>query len=388
MLLTLLLLATQPAAVVTTSEGAASIVVDGLPRTLGVDPALQRKLQDLIDVSRPQRGALVFADIATGRVLAIAEHDEIDAAHASAGLRPLAYAASVFKLVTMSALLRQGINVDDVVCSSGGQTRIYGRDLVDAPCVRSWRCIRVEDAVPWSQNVTMAKLAGRHLTPALLTAEAERLGLVVPDGDSDSPKEPPPSTSLGLQSFASIPTDDLQGFATTAAGFGEVRLSGLDAVRLARTMATGSDSPLLLFADDVPAFAPRPVLDDRSRHLLQGMMLATTTRGTATRALHGQVKVPKELRGEPWSVDVAIAAKTGTYTDRVASQDVTWLMGFFPAQDPQVAFAVVVINDEWLWYVRALEVARAALASYLQLHPERGTQRLAKSATPSSSSTQ
>ena len=383
MLALVLCLATQPSAVITAADGSAVVVVDGSPRTLAVDPTLQRKLQDLVDVSRPQRGAVVFVDIKSGRVLSLAEHDEIDPAHASAGLRPLAYAASVFKLVTMSALLRTGLSVDDVVCSSGGQTRIYPRDLIDAPWRQS-RCVRVEDAVPWSQNVTMAKLTGRHLTPALLAEEVERFGLIVPDADSDSAPEPPPSTSLGLQSFAVIPDDDVQTFAGTGAGFGQVRLSGLDAARIARTMATGTDSPLLLFADEVPGFAPREVLDARQRQLLQGMMLATTTRGTATNALHGHVKIPKELRGAPWAVDVAIAGKTGSYTDRVASQDISWFMGFFPAQDPQVAFAVVVINDEWLWYTRALEIARASIASYLVLHPEMRSQRVATQGSSSS----
>ena len=116
MLVLLLCLATQPSAVITAADGSAFVVVDGAPRALGVDPVLQRQLQDLVDVSRPQRGAVVFVDVKTGRVLSIAEHDEVDAAHGSAGLRPLAYAASVFKVVTMSALLRKGVSVDDVVC--------------------------------------------------------------------------------------------------------------------------------------------------------------------------------------------------------------------------------------------------------------------------------
>lgn len=119
------------------------------------------------------------------------------------------------------------------------------------------------------------------------------------------------------------------------------------------------------------------------------MMLAATTRGTATRALHGSIKVPKELRGEPWDVDVAVAGKTGSLTDREVDQDTSWIMGFFPAQDPKVAFAVVVINDEWLWYVRALELARASIATYLELHPELRTRTLVQKASlPSSTSTQ
>ena len=372
--------AAQPAAIVTADDGSASVVVDGAARSLNVEPALQRRLQALVHVARPRRGAVVFADVDSGRVLAIAEHDEVDPAHASAALRPLAHAASVYKLVTMSALLRNGIDLDETICTSGGVTRISSRDLRDAPW-RDTRCVAVENAVPWSQNVVMAKLTGRHLTPQLLIDESERFGLVVADGDSAAPPDPPPVTSLSLPSFAVIPDDDLQTFVKTGAGFGEVRLSGLDAVRVARTVATGEDAPLLLFSDDAPTFAKRRVLDDKQQKLLTSMMLAATTRGTATRALHGSIKVPKELRGQPWTVDVAIAGKTGTITDREVDEDTTWLMGFFPAQDPQVAFAVVVINDEWLWYVRALELARASLATYLELHPELKTKTLVQRST-------
>lgn len=384
MLALALFLVTQPAAIVTEADGRAHVLVDGAVRELGVEPALQKEIQRLVDVARPQRGAVVFADIDSGRILAIGEHDERDPAHASAGLRPLAHAASVFKLVTMSALLRQGVNINESICTSGGQTRIFNRDLRDAPW-RDQRCIRIEDAVPWSQNVVMAKLTGRYLTPALLGEEAERFGLIVPDGDSALP-DPPTSTSIGLPSFAVVPDDDAYGFARTGAGFGEVRLSGVDAVRLARVVATGEDAPLVLFAGEQPGFEKRRVLDDKQQRLLTSMMFAATTRGTATRALHGSVKVPKELRGEPWSVDIAIAGKTGSLTDREVDQDTSWIMGFFPAQNPKVAFAVVVINDEWLWYVRALELARASIATFLLQHPELKQERLV-SATPSTKTT-
>lgn len=378
--------AAQPAAIVTDDSGHATVVVDGTARSLGVDPELQKRISALVHISRPQRGAVVFADVDSGRILAIGEHDEVDPTRASAGLRPLAHAASVYKLITMSALIRQGIDLDETICTSGGVTRIYPKDLRDAPW-RDHRCIQIENAVPWSQNVVMAKLTGRYLTPQLLIEETERYGLVVADADSAAPPNPPPSTSLSLSSLAVIPDDDLQTFARTGAGFGEVRLSGIDAVRMARVVATGEDAPLLLFADEKPGFKKHRVLDDKQQKLLSSMMLAATTRGTATRALHGQVKVPKELRGEPWGVDVAVAGKTGSLTDREVDQDTSWIMGFFPAQDPQVAFAVVVINDEWLWYVRALELARASIATYLELHPELRTRTLVQKTSLSSSST-
>ena len=74
-----------------------------------------------------QLGEVVVQTTRAGRVLAMVEHSE-----AAPGLRGLPVkavfpAASVFKLVTASALLDEGVTPDDESCYHGGKRRVSAR---------------------------------------------------------------------------------------------------------------------------------------------------------------------------------------------------------------------------------------------------------------------
>ena len=343
--------------------------IGGRATALTLDPTLQQNMQSILDRGLPQWGAIVVVDTQTGRVLALAEHSQREPGRPGAAFRPIAKAASVFKLITVSALLRAGVDVEKQVCYSGGKTRLQPGDLADHP-KKVMRCIRMEDALPLSQNVAVAKLAGRYLTPKLLAEEAERFGVLVPDGESGA--EPSPALS-GIDmppSLAIIPQRDLFGFASASAGFGEVRLSALDAARMAAIVGNGGvDIPFTLVDGLAGRATPRRVLAEEQAQMLQGMLTATATRGTAARALHA-LRAPQVLKGIPWEVAMPVAGKTGSLTDRDVSLDTSWFMGTAPAPAPRIAFAVVIVNAEWIWHVRALEVARAALAVWLEANPQ------------------
>jgi cell division protein FtsI/penicillin-binding protein 2 len=348
--------------------------------TLTLEPALQKPLADDLRIGRPQWGATVILDVKTGKILAMAEASErepdLPAIGGGAAVRPLAQAASVFKIVTASALVRAGVPLSAEVCGSGGKTRIKPRNLEEGGA----RCVRFEDALPYSQNVAMAKLASRFLTPQKLVDEARLFGF---DRPLAADLEVTPST-------ASIPVDDDFTFATTAAGFGEVRLSALHGAVLAAVAGTGGllVHPRIIESvegevrpDELP---PERVLDEEQAQVLQAMMSATVSRGTAFAAFHGR----RTPYGKGAVIEVPVAGKTGSLTDRDADVDVTWFVGTAPAHDPKIAIATVVVNDEWLWHVRALDVATRALATYFRLHPEdkRVDAAVASSTQPSATS--
>ena len=327
--------------------------------TLTLDPSLHDALTTDLRMGRPQWGATVILDVETGKVLALAEHSEREPGVPGAATRPLGRAASVFKIVTASALVREEVPLSKVVCGSGGKTRLKMKNFMDEP---GGRCVRFEDIVPLSQNVTMGKLAGRYLTPDTLSQEARRFGF----GQRFAVDlEVEPST-------ADIP-EDLFGFAKTAAGFGEVRLSGLHGAVLAALVGNGGVlvAPRIIESvegDVMPIpREPERVLDEQHAAVLQAMMSAAVSRGTAHRAFHAATRSPY---GKPAVVDVPVAGKTGSLTDRDVDLDTTWFVGSAPAHDPKIAIATVIINDEWIWHVRALDVATRAVATYFRLHPE------------------
>src|SRR5205814_7699946 len=71
-------------------------------------------------------------------------------------------AASVFKLVTASALLAAGVTPDQKVCYHGGLRSITAANLQDDPR-HDRTCADLSFAVAESQNAIVAKLAHKYL---------------------------------------------------------------------------------------------------------------------------------------------------------------------------------------------------------------------------------
>jgi peptidoglycan glycosyltransferase len=327
---------------------------------LSVSPNLQRGLEKLLADFHVPMGAVVLLEPRTGRVLALAQHAESE--HAAGGpvaLRAIAPAASVFKIVTSAALLERGVTPDSEVCFHGGKHRIQKALLADDPR-RDRRCLTLSSALAKSANVVFAKLAGRDLSPEQLRVEANRFlfNSEIPFGWHVEP------------SPAVVP-DDPFALATTAAGFGPVRLSPLHGALIAAIVANRGTLVPPRIIDGVEGAAlpqpaePRRVVPHDVAAALARMMRTTTTDGTARKAFRRD----RWDRRSPLN-DVAVAGKTGSLSDRHPFRDYSWFVGFAPAEDPQVAVAAVVVN-ELVWRIKAPFVAREALAAYFAGEAER-----------------
>src|SRR5439155_6591682 len=109
----------------------------------------------------------------------------------------------------------------------------------------------------------------------------------------------------------------------------------------------------------LPAAAPprRAIAEDAARTLGR-MMINTTEWGSAVRAFH-DAKSHRRLLGR-----VRVAGKTGTLNGDDPFLAYSWFVGFAPADDPKIAFAVLLArsdeND-----IRAAEVARALVGAWI-----------------------
>jgi cell division protein FtsI/penicillin-binding protein 2 len=315
---------------------------------LTLDPALQARLERSLASYAVPWGATVLLEPATGRILAMAEHSRAEPGRSGLALSALAPAASIFKLVTAAALLERGVSPADQVCFHGGRHRLQPRLLADDPR-RDRRCLTLEAAFGHSANVAFAKLAGRGLDAQLLRAVASRFLF-----DAEIPfvrKVEISSARIEEEPFA---------LASTAAGFGPVRLSPLHGALLAAIVANGGVFvPPALVEEAEGAPAPEPpapwrVVDEQVAGALQEMMRATVTEGTARRTF---LRARGPLRG------VAVAGKTGSLSEASPYRDYSWFVGYAPAHRPEVAIATVVVNER-LWRVRAPTLAREALEAY------------------------
>jgi cell division protein FtsI/penicillin-binding protein 2 len=323
-----------------------ALLNDGRRAQLTLDPELQTLAEKLLDEARAPRGAIVVMS-PDGKVLALAGRRTDEPKGGKAGtldpalaLEPWAPAASVFKLVTASALVAGGTGGDTSVCYHGGIRSVSESNLRDDK--RDNVCQSLTFGVAHSNNAIVGKLAYQKLEPATLSQMAKDLGLASPPKDALALHAP-------LGELALPETKDLD-FAKAAAGFQGSKLSALGGALLATTFADAGEQPAPRIIESIagdPATSPAPhrVLPEPIAKQVSQMMVATCEYGSASRAF-GRHRA------------ITVAGKTGTLTrTEPFYMEHSWFVGYAPAEKPQVVVSVVLGNPE-SWHLRAQEAAR------------------------------
>lgn len=329
---------------------------DGTNAVLTVDPDLQKHIENLFAKYDVPAGGLVAIEPNTGRVLAYVGYEAGKGVSADVVTDPAPPAASVFKIVTASALLDAGVKSSTSVCYGGGMRGLGPADLVDSPQRDRW-CATLADALGYSINAIFAKLADRHLSEESMTQYVSAFGF----GQRlpfDLPANPSP---------ADVPHSRLER-ARMAAGFWHSQLSPLHGALLASTIANDGGMPYAAIVDRIEApsgqtlyqHTPRTfrqVLPRQTARAAGEMMTRTVTHGTAKKAFW-------DPRGRPFLPGIGVAGKTGTLSRANPYRRYTWWVGYAPVDDPQIAVASLVVNEP-KWRIKASYVAREALRQYL-----------------------
>jgi cell division protein FtsI/penicillin-binding protein 2 len=325
---------------------------------LTLDPDLQRSAKAAMRRYNIPEAGVVMLEAQTGKVLVYASHVEKGAAF-DVNLKAEAPAASVFKVVTGAALIEQaGLNAKTEQCYNGGKSRIEAEELIDDPRRDKW-CASLASAMGRSINVVFARLAQKHLTPETLTAMGGALGFGAPV-PFVVPNEAP---------SIEIPADPLE-FARSSAGFWHTTLSPLSAAVLAQTVANGGVAlqPRIvqsvqrggepIWQDKGEPITLRRAIKGQTATELRKMMVQTVASGSAFKAFH-------DGSGKELIPNVQIAGKTGTLTRYKDERHYTWFVGFAPAEQPEVAVSVLVVNTP-IWRIKASELAREVLGKYFE----------------------
>ncbi|HEX3764223.1 MAG TPA: penicillin-binding transpeptidase domain-containing protein [Kofleriaceae bacterium] len=338
-----------------------ALLKDGRRAVLTLDPVLQSLAEKLLSEARAPRGAIV-AMAPDGRILALAGRRSEPAAKGSAeadwhlATDVWAPAASVFKLVTASALVAAGVDPSDKVCFHGGLRSVQESNLRDDK--RDSRCESLTYGVAHSNNAILGKLAFQKLAPAELTRFAHELGVA----------ESLPGAELhGIAGAIDIPAAHDLSFAQTAAGFSGSKLSAVGGALLAATFADDGEQPVpwLVTSIDgvaVPPPGKRRAVTSEIARAVGRMMQATCEFGSASRSFgrHQAVRV---------------AGKTGTLTrTEPFYMEHSWFVGYAPAEQPEIIVSVVLGNPE-NWHLRGHEAARRLIDRFLDHADRHGAPR-------------
>lgn len=321
----------------------------GRSARLTLEPAWQRATAALLVRHAMPRASVVVLDTETGRVLVWASR--------APGGRDLARdaeapAASVFKIVTGSALLANGMPAEAPTCYSGGFHRLMPADLTPDPA-RDRECVTLGEAFARSINTVFARRALEHLRPDLEAEAARRWGF-----GTDVPFDVPVARSVYL-----IPADTL-GFARTAAGFWNTTLSPLHGALLAQGIALHGElrRPWIVESlrgprgEELARGAQhtwRRAVTPEVAATLQRAMLRTVTDGTAFHSFH-------DPAGRLYLDGITVGGKTGTLTLDSPYTAYTWFVGNAEGAGRRLSFGVMVGNGP-NWRVKAATLARQVL---------------------------
>ncbi len=322
-------------------------MTDGHKATLTLDPTLQKLAEKLLAEGRAPRAAIV-AMAPDGRILALAgrrtesnEGGREGTRDATLATSPWAPAASVFKLVTASALLEAGVDPDDKICFHGGIRSVMTSNLTDSK--RDSRCETLGYGVAHSNNAILGKLAYQKLQPKTLASTAAKFGWTAPLGEL-----------AGSVGAIDVPPERDLDFAKVAAGFsantGGAKLSVLGGALVAATFAGDGKqpTPTLIAAIDgtaIPTPASHRVITAAHAREIAKMMMSTCESGSAAKSFG---------KGR----DVHAAGKTGTLTKTEPFyMEHSWFVGFAPVEKPEIVVSVLFGNAE-NWHLRGQEAAR------------------------------
>lgn len=345
---------------------------DGHRILLTIDPVLQDSALTIFRNREVPYAAAVVLDVRDNSVLALVGHSSMDSEVDPLEVATTAWApaASTFKLVTTAALLDAQLATPSTkVCFHGGLHGIEDADLRDDPA-RDTQCETLANAVAHSYNLVIGKLAMQQLPQDTLMGMAKALRF-----ETEIPFEIPVERSP-----AHIPADPIER-AKVAAGFWNVDLSPVHGAVLASILARGGvyQPPHIIAqvigpdgTDLTPALPKTDRVLNRDVALAVGeMMVGTTTAGTAKKSF-------RDAQGNDYIPGVTVAAKTGSLTGkRPPALNYNWLIGYAPADAPEIAFAVLLANEP-AWRIKAHYAGRRLVQIYLERRAEIARQRDAR----------
>jgi membrane peptidoglycan carboxypeptidase len=326
--------------------------------TLTIEPDVQEHLEKLFVQKHVPHGGVAMVEPSTGRVLALVSHSQEAPTIDKMARTPKAPSASVFKIVTAAALIESaGVSPTEKICYHGGTSSLSARNIKGDPG-RDHKCADLGDALAWSINSIMAKLAYKKLSRDDLEVWAQRFGY-----NTDIPFELPVQVSK-----ADIVDEPLER-ARLAAGFWHTYMSPLHGSLIAASVENDGVMmrPTLIDKYVAPSgetryeFEPRVlrrVMSKKTANILEKLLQGTADFGTARRYFGHSRRFPN---------DIQVAGKTGTLSNKDPYLGFTWFVGFGQKQGMKSAAVAGLACNNPKWWIKGHYAASEGLRKYYEV---------------------
>ena len=326
----------------------------------GVELTLRASMQEAAAAALGDRkGAVVALDAKTGAILALYSSPSFDPnalASRDAGEVQDAYATldadpknpmlnrtiseryapgSTFKVLTAIALIENGIADPDTRMNSPVSTTLPGTNT-EVSNIESSTCgdgnPTLTEAFARSCNTTFV-IASEKLTTQQLTDVTNRFGF---GREQEIPLTVIPSV---------FPSDaDSAQLAMSSIGQYTVQTTPMQMAQVAQTIANGGQMMTPYLIKQIVDADNQTIRKTKATEA--GRPISADTASKVTGMMKAVVSQPYGS-GTPMALpNVSVAAKTGTAETGDGDRANAWAIGFAPADNPQIAFAVIVEGDE------------------------------------------
>jgi len=340
---------------------------------LTLDPDLQRQAYESLAASPTGRGSAMAIDPKTGEILALATYpsydpnkvDEIfpklsrdpDAPLLNRATQSLYPPGSTFKVITAAAALEAGVRPSDEFFDPGHYD-LPGYRVVNYQRKAHGR-LTFAEALAFSVNVIFAKMTLKEIGPELLAETAQDFGFGDPYDDFILPVS---ASNLGL------PPEQWTTGNTAQLSFGQDRASSNVFEMGLATAAIANDGVMMEPRLVREVRSPDGVILDRPAPTVHRRVADEGTAGTVNRMMRGVITTGGLTQAKVPGVEVA--GKTGTAEDPPREPH-SWFVSFAPADDPEIAVAVMVenggeIGPQGAADTPAIPIAQDLMEAYLE----------------------
>jgi penicillin-binding protein 2 len=292
---------------------------------------LDRRYQEIVEKVMDEhigRGAVVVLDIPTGDVLAIASRPNFNQNEVGKYLtgfdelidrtqRVAFFPGSVFKMVVAAGVLEEHLlQPEETFTCTGTYTFPDGTEI---KCLREHGQVTFYDAVSKSCNTTFVQL-GLRLGNSKLTEYAVKLGFTV-NINSKSPPAKLGNTSIGQQGVLVSPLQIANLYATLA------RNGAYITPRIVAEIRNHQGDVIQEF----PNKPPVQVISNDTCNILKKALVLTAQSGSGKQA---------------WVEEKGTGGKTGTAQANDKDKVIAWFAGFTPIENPRLAIAVMIEENE------------------------------------------